>query len=33
MRLPIVFPVDREFARLVVRPTDVGESQKVKGLG
>jgi len=25
------FPVDREFACPVVRPTDVGETQKVKG--
>src|SRR5215469_17780114 len=32
MRLPIVFPVDREFARLAVCPTNVGETQKAEGL-
>src|SRR5215471_2747194 len=25
------FPVDRKFARLVVRPTNVSETQKIKG--
>ena len=25
------FPMDREFARLVVGPTDVGETQEIKG--